>query len=250
MLDVEGNVILHPPYPVMDFVIGSVDPAYTEKKENDYSAMVVLGVYRDNRPRLVKPDSSMFGKKTSSLDIDPGFSQPRVMLMDAWQERMTFHGVVPERYPGEPESKYTKRPGWGLVERVAYACKRWGVTHLVIEGKASGLTLAQEMRRLYANDTWSVQIFNPKGDKIARAYTVQHLFENGIISAPDKDWATLCIEECGKFPRGSHDDRPDALFQGLIHLRNTGWALRTDEYEDEQELQKWCGKNNEPLYDV
>lgn len=211
-------------FPEMDFIIGSVDGAFGENQENDYSAMTVFGVYHED-------------------------NQPKVILMYAWQERYRFHGAVPVKRKGESQKDYLKREEWGLVERVAYTCHMLQVDRLLIENKASGISLGQEIRRLYSNEKFGVELINPKGDKIARAHSVSHLFENGIISAPNREWSTLAIEECAKFPRG-HDDLPDTIFQSLIWLRKTGWALRTNEYEDEIEPKEFRGNQGAALYDV
>lgn len=221
--DENGNPVRALEYPAMDFIIGSVDGAYTEDKQNDYSSMSVLGVYRED-------------------------GQPKVMLMYAWQKRYSFHGTVPEKYKGESEKSYCEREEWGFVERVAYTCHTFGVDRLLIENKATGITLGQELRRLYSSEKFGVELVNPKGDKLARAYSVSHLFENGVIYAPNREWATLAIEECIRFPKG-HDDMPDCIFQALIWMRKTGWALRTNEYEEEIAPKEFKGKDS-VLYDV
>jgi predicted phage terminase large subunit-like protein len=82
-----------------------------------------------------------------------------------------------------------------LVEWVAETCRTWGVEKLLTEGKASGITAAQELQRLYGREPWSVQLINPKSDKVARALAVQPLFANGQIYAPARDWSELVIEE-------------------------------------------------------
>ena len=175
--------------------------------------------------------------------------QPKVMLMYAWQKKYKFHGIVPERRKGESQKEYVERDEWGLVERAAYTCHSLGVDRLLIENKASGISVGQEIRRLYLNEKFGVELINPKGDKIARAHSVSHLFENGVISAPNRDWATLAIDECAKFPRGAHDDLPDCIFQGLIWLRKTGWALRTNEHEEEIAPKEYKSREN-AIYDV
>lgn len=179
--DENGSPLKALEYPEMDFIIVSVDPAYTEKAENDYSAAVTLGLYRED-------------------------GQPRIILMDAWQKRMRFHGTVPERRKGESRKDYLDRDEWGLVEMVAYTAHTMHADKVLVENKASGISLIQEIRRLYANENFTVQAINPKGDKIARAHAVSSLFENGVISAPNRWWSQICIDEVSIFPRGRHDD--------------------------------------------
>lgn len=222
--DDNGNPLRPLEYPEMDYILVSVDSAYTEKEENDYSAAVVLGLYRED-------------------------GQPRIILMDAWQKRMRFHGTVPEKRKGESRKDYLARDEWGLVELVAYTAHTMRADKVLVENKASGISLIQEIRRLYSNEKFSVQAVNPKGDKVARAHAVSSLFENGVISAPNRWWSQVCIEQVSMFPRGAHDDICDALIHGVKHLRDTGWALRTNEYEEEIEPKEFRGKEG-VLYDV
>lgn len=213
-------------YPPFDTIICSVDTAYTTAQENDYSACVCLGVYRHD-------------------------GQPRIMLMAGWQRRLEFHGIVPQRQAGESEATYLDRTEWGLVELVAYTAHKFRAERVLIENKASGISVAQELRRLFSDEKFGVQLVEPKGDKVARAYSVQHLFENGLIFAPERDWSRMVIAETSKFPRGSHDDIVDALVQGLIHLRQVGLIVRKDEFSAEQdEESQYRGGNSAPLYDV
>jgi len=224
VFDEFGNPLRVLEYPPMDFILVSVDPAFTEKRANDYSAAVVLGLYRDE-------------------------GQPRIILMDAWQKRMSFHGTVPERRKGETRKQYLDREEWGLVELVAYTAHEMHADKVIVEKTASGIPLIQELIRLYSNEKFGVQGVTPKGDKIARAHAISNLFENGIIAAPNRWWAQVCIDEVSIFPRGKHDDLPDACFQGVKFLRDTGWALRTNEYEEEIEPKEFSAKPG-ALYDV
>lgn len=57
-------------FPSFDFVLATVDTAYTEKEENDPCAMSIWGVWRDER------------------------SFPQIMLMYSWAERLQFNDLV------------------------------------------------------------------------------------------------------------------------------------------------------------
>ena len=107
---------------------------------------------------------------------------PRVMLMHAWQERLELHD---------------------LVEKVARTAKALKIDKLIIENKAAGHSVAQEIRRLYGNEPFAVQLHDPKSqDKLSRLYSVQHLFAEGLIFAPDRAWAEMLITQVGQFPKG------------------------------------------------
>lgn len=210
-------------YPPMDYILASLDTAYTTKTENDYSALTVLGVFTgDTVAQNVPIRRGM---------MDRTFSQqsPRVMLMGAWQERLELHQ---------------------LVEKVAKSCRDMRVDKLIIENKASGISVAQELRRLFGHENWMVQLVDPKGqDKVARLYSVQHLFAEGMIYAPDRTWAEMVITQVGIFPKGKHDDLVDALAAGVRHLRDLGMLQRAPEMQAGiQESMQYTGKPPPPLY--
>jgi predicted phage terminase large subunit-like protein len=101
---------------------------------------------------------------------------------------------------------------------------------LLIENKASGKTAAQELLRLFGNEDWSIQLVEPKGDKVSRALSVQPMFANGLVYAPAKDWADLVITEMANFPKGKHDDLTDTATQALLYLRSVRLARLDSEF--------------------
>lgn len=205
-----------------DFIVASLDPAYTSKEENDPSGFTIWGVY-NNRER-----------------------QCRVLLLSSWTKWLELHGQEVERKPNEKFGEWVHRakPQWGLVEWVAYECKRHNVNLLLIEDKASGHSVAQEIRRLYADENWQVRLVNPGSlDKRARAYTVQYLFADGMIEAPAsitnpetgdiqfRDWAQGMITEASQFRGlpGDDDNLIDSMTQALKWLRDNHYLVRKDE---------------------
>jgi len=220
--------------PQCTYKIASLDPAYTAKQENDPSGFVVLGVYQNEN------------------------QQSRIICLHAWRKRLELHGPYIERLPNETQAEYTKRtmPTWGLCEWIAYSCKKFDVHKLLIESKASGLSVAQEMRRIYGNDKWGVQLIDPKGaDKVARVHAIQHLFADGMISLPAysdgtlREWGQMLVDEMAAFPKGANDDLTDAMSQGLKHLRDAGLAVRKDEAAAViEEMRRHRGAPPPPLY--
>ena len=186
-------------YPEMDYIVASIDTAYSSKTEADYNALCILGLFRLR-------------------------GLPKIMLMHAWQKRLDFRGDSVPRLPNETEKEWRvrKKKAWGMLEWTAYECARAKVDKLLIEGKATGITLAQEMRKVYGNDKWATQLINPKGDKVARAYSIQHIFAEGMVYAPERDWSELAISECEKFPKGAHDDLPDCFVAGTLIATKRG----------------------------
>jgi len=132
---------------------------------------------------------------------------------------------------------WEKRVGheWGLVEWVAQTCRKWGVQKLLVENKASGITAAQELRRLHGREGWAVQLVDPKGsDKVARALAVQPLFASGLIYAPDRAWVEMWMTELCLFPKARHDDLVDSTTQALKYLRDVGAVQFDDEVAAEE----------------
>jgi len=201
-----------PAFPPFDYIIASVDTAYTEKTENDYSALTVWGVFTaETKARATKTilrDGTTYDAVMSSVR---SYSEqhPKVMMMHAWQERLPLHE---------------------LVNKIASSCRLMKVDKMLLEGKASGLSVAQEIRRLYGHENFAVQIVDPKSqDKLSRLYSVQHLFAEGMVYAPDRTWADMTISQCTQFPKAKHDDLVDTVSQALRHLRTSGLLTRSEE---------------------
>jgi predicted phage terminase large subunit-like protein len=116
---------------------------------------------------------------------------------------------------------------WGLVEWTVHSMRKWQASVLLIEGKASGLTVHQELRRLHVGENWSVQLVNPKGDKVTRALAAQPTFAQGLVYAPVRDWSQMVIDEMELFPKGRYDDLTDSTTMAVSFLRGSG-ILQTD----------------------
>lgn len=215
-------------YPAFEYVLASADTAYTEKEENDPTGFSIWGVFRDK------------------LD------QPRVMLMWAWAKHCELHGKVLEKRPDETKMAFDRRsmPTWGLVEWIAYSCRRFRVDRLLIESKASGLSVAQEMNRLYRQDGWSIELVKPEGDKVARAHSVEPTFAAGLVYAPDAEWAEKMISQAEAFPKGKHDDLVDSATQALRWLRMQGLIAHNFEVSAELRESMMHRSPERALYDV
>jgi predicted phage terminase large subunit-like protein len=215
-------------FPPMDYILASLDTAYTMKTENDYSALTVWGVFTSDTKATSK---RMMDENGRPIYIDRMYTEgaPKVMLMGAWMERLELHE---------------------LVERVAKSCKTLKADLLLIENKAAGHSVAQELRRLYGHEAFSVQLHDPKSqDKLSRLYSVQHLFAEGMVHAPDRAWADMTMTQVGQFPRGKHDDIVDTVSQALRHLRDIGLLTRAPERISEiDDMRRYTGRPEEPLY--
>lgn len=214
--------------PNIEYIVASADTAYTAKESNDPSALTIWGLF--------------------SID-----HQPHIFLMYAWRKHLEIHGPDTERKPGEAESKWVDRTQnrWGLCEWIAYSCNRFKVHKLIIEGKASGLSVAQELRRLYRGQRWSLETVTPEGDKVARAHAAVSTFADGLVYAPiDKMYANMVISECAMFPKGEFKDLTDTVTQAIKHFRDNGLLLRRTEKARYDEEERHTNHHPAPLYPV
>jgi predicted phage terminase large subunit-like protein len=209
-------------FPVVDYVAASVDGAWTENQLNDPSAMTVWATF-----------------------WHPELRKNRVIVLDAWRKHIKLHGVETERnqdemlMPGDTarevemkNARYRQRasPDFGLVEWVRHTCMRFRVDVLLVEQAASGIAVAEELRRLYSTDGILVHLIPPRGDKTARAIAVQPLFAQRMVYAPQRDWAdNLLIKEMSEFPLGRYKDLTDTASQALSYLRRIGRIMTDDE---------------------
>ena len=121
---------------------------------------------------------------------------------------------------------------------------------MLIESTAAGLSLSQELRRLLSYEPFTVQMV-PVGrlDKEARLHSISHLFQEGMVYAPDKTWADMVIQQVSVFPNGKHDDLVDTVSQAVSHLRSTGYLIRGPERTAElDEMKQFIGKEPMALY--
>ena len=209
-----------PQYPDnIEYILASVDTAYTEKEENDASAMTVWGLFRDAN------------------------KNPKIILLYAWQEKMEIHKLVQKIIDTcTKDARSVSHP-------------RFQVDKLLIEAKASGLSVSQEIRRIIGfNGKFGIELINPtkQGDKVARAHSILHLFSDGMVYAPpvSLQWVYEVVNQAAVFPKGSKDDLVDSTTMALRHLRDNGFALRREESEFDQEEELRYRSRLKALYPV
>lgn len=217
-------------FPQFEYILASLDTAYTTKESNDPSALTVWGVFRDEaNPTIIR--------NTSGMGVPPYQSERnvRVMLLYAWRERLEFNDLIQSVI-----NTCTK-------DRRSVPGPRFSVDRVIVEAKASGISVAQELRRLCTlGGQFGVELIKLKGnqDKVARLHSVQHLFSEGMIYAPWltsherwHDFAGMVIDETAIFPHGAHDDLVDSTSMAMRYLRDNGFMVRDEEkrlYEDEE----------------
>jgi predicted phage terminase large subunit-like protein len=108
--------------------------------------------------------------------------------------------------------------------------RQWEPDSVIVEAKASGQPLIDEMRR----SGIFVQDFSPgKGqDKIARLNAVADMFASGHVWFPENGWAAETVEEILAFPAGEHDDEVDTMTLALMRIRKGGMLRLSSDRED------------------
>ena len=190
------NTWPHDKPPACEYLIQSYDTAFLKSSMADYSAITTWGVFY--------PEGKI-GEEFYDGNV------PHIILLDCIKGRYSF-----------PELK-----------AVAYEqYSDWSPDVVIIESKATGIPLTQELRNLGI----PVQNFTPsKGnDKIARVNASTPLFESGMVWAPDTKYAYELIEECAAFPAGDHDDLVDSTTQALLRFRQGGFVKLPSDYQEDE----------------
>lgn len=215
-------------FPTFEYIVASLDSAFTKDTQNDPSALTVWGVFLNEN------------------------GQRRLMLINAWRKFLEMHGPRTEKRPDEHVSVYRQRSmqHWGLVEWVADTCRIYKADRLLIEAKASGITAGQEIQRLHGREGWAVQLCPVKGDKVARALAVVPTFSQMMIYAPELSWSQMVIDEMATFPKGKYDDLTDSATQAIKHLRDVGLAQTDEEVTAEEHERVMHRPRRKALYPV
>lgn len=146
----------------------------------------------------------------------PDDDYANLILLEAWRGHVDYHA---------------------LRKEADKAYKEYQPDKVIIEKKASGQSLIQDLRRAGL----PIVPWTPEKDKVTRAYAAQSLLENGRVYYPNRKWAEDMIEECCQFPQGSHNDFVDTLTQAFLWVQRS-WLVRNsadvdrDEDDDDDDL--------------
>ena len=104
-----------------------------------------------------------------------------------------------------------------LKRVLASLAEQWKPNAILVEDKASGQSLIQELKLSTALPLIPVKV---DSDKQTRAQAVTPLIEAGKVFLPESaPWVSDFVEEMACFPNGVHDDVVDATTQALNYLR-------------------------------
>jgi predicted phage terminase large subunit-like protein len=153
-----------------------------------------------------------------------GMIRPFLILLDMFNERVEF-----------PE----------LKKAALKLYRSWSPDAFVIEAKASGIPLIQELRRMgipvqdYVPSRASTAMHS--NDKVTRVSGITDIFASGMVYAPDTRWAREVIEQCAKFPNGANDDLVDCVTMCMTRYRSGGFIKLPSDAEDEKPGRKRRG---------
>jgi predicted phage terminase large subunit-like protein len=194
--------------PQISMVLQSYDTAFEEDEENDYSARTTWGVFEHEEsldPKL--PWTAKYkGQKRLCL----------ILL-----ERMNIRMEYPE-----------------LRKNAKEAAKLWKPDKILIEKKASGHSLAQELRRA----DLPVARIKVSDSKFVRAHAASLVLERGCVFYVKRNWAQEVITQCGNFPADDHDDMVDTVTMALLWLRKRWSADFLDDDDDNDNLMRHVNK--------
>jgi predicted phage terminase large subunit-like protein len=151
----------------------------------------------DFKRRIISLDTAFSIKSTAdySVMLEMGEFDRGIMLLSCLRKRMEYPQL-------KAAAKFLGSAG--------------GISAVLIEDKASGQSLVQDMRQTTGLPVLPIKV---DADKVSRAHVCVPTVEAGRIWAPaDAPWLPLFLSELASFPKGSHDDQVDAFTQGVNYL--------------------------------
>jgi predicted phage terminase large subunit-like protein len=106
-----------------------------------------------------------------------------------------------------------------LKRKVMELARRYKANRILIEDKASGTQLIQDMQ---ADHVFGITPYQPLpgNDKVIRLHAQTAWFENGLVFLPKSaPWLADYVTEITGFPGTKYDDQVDSTTQALDHLR-------------------------------
>ncbi|MBV8772233.1 MAG: phage terminase large subunit [Deltaproteobacteria bacterium] len=142
-------------------------------------------------------------KTSSSSDFSVGLvvgvARTGYYILDLWRQRVEF-----------PQLKRA-------IEMLA---TKWRPDRTLIEDKASGQSLLQELKTSSRLAVFPIKV---DSNKVSRAHAATPLVEAGKVFLPQgASWLREFIDELSSFPNAAHDDQTDAFSQAINFLRADG----------------------------
>lgn len=189
-----------PEMPSFDMIIQVYDTAFEESEENDFSARTTWGIFEwQERASAELPWQIRF-------DGQPRFC---AMMLERMNERLAF-----------PD----------LRQEALNSAEQWKPDRILVEKKASGHSLIQELKRAGLPVT-KVKVTD---SKFARAHAASLVLERGCMWYVKRIWSQEVIDQCAEFPTGENDDMVDTVTMCALWLRRRWNAEYLDEDDDNE----------------
>lgn len=199
---------VEPELPQIQMIIQSYDTAFEEDEESDFSARTTWGVFEyEERLNPKLPWTAQYKGQTRLC----------LILLERLNKRMEF-----------PE----------LRENATEAAQLWKPDKVLVEKKASGHSLAQELRRAGL----PIARIKVTDSKFVRAHAASLVLERGCIFYVKRNWAQEVIKQCGNFPADDHDDLVDSTTMAMLWLRKKWSADFLDDDDDNDNLMNYVNK--------
>lgn len=216
----EGNIVRRAHFklwkestpPPCKYIIASMDTAFSTSETADFSAYTVWGIFEN------------WTKDFEGNDVKTNC----MILLSSEKGRWEFSELCAKAK--EVQNKYN-------------------CDFFIIEKKASGQSLIQEMRKIGL----PIVDYTPERDKMFRLHASTPYFQSGRVWIPeDKQWAQEVVEEVITFPSSPHDDLTDTVSQAVLWLKDT-FNLDNDSTQykvmsEEDESERRWNKMNRKSY--
>lgn len=147
------------------------------------------------------------------LSLDTAYKEKQIndpSVCEVWGEYNNNHYLL---FVWKDRVGYPK-----LKKTVKNLCDHWKPNEVLIEDKASGQSLIQDLRE---DTSWAIKPIEPYADKIVRMSNESPTIEAGNIFIPESaPWLFDFEQEVMNFPNAENDDQVDAMSQYLGHVRD------------------------------
>ena len=215
--------------PALEYTVLSIDPAMSEASDASYSAATCWGVFNH------VDEKNEFGAAVGDGGVPN--TVPNVILLSTWRARCEYpelrarlRRMADDYLDDGPEPRN--------------ANKRRAPDMMLLEAKASGISLIQDLRRAGI----PVAKFNPDrlGDKKQRVRLITPLLESGRVWLPGRPpdykelrpYADEFREQASMFPAASSRDLVDTMTQALWRLMSSGFVWNPQDPGPEEPMDR------------
>lgn len=211
----DGKALWPSDYPIdrlekIKQTIGSRDwsALYQQTPVPDEGGILKLSWFRRYNAAPVAPEAYMVVQSWDTAFKPNQVNDPSVCT--TWL--VTIHGY----YLLDVWRKHVDFPT--LRRTAANLAAKWRPDAILVEDKASGQSLIQEMRQMpVALPVIAIEV---EADKISRANAIAPMLESGLVHIPEHaPWLVDYEAEIATFPLGANDDQVDSTTQALAWMR-------------------------------